>query len=270
MISRVRAFVRLPCFENVFENAMPTYGVIPARIQSTRLPRKLLLTETGKPLLQHTWEAALQSSALDQVVIATDSDEIADVARRFGAEVCMTGDHPSGTDRVAEVATKYSSADLIVNIQGDEPELAPENINKLVSVMSQHPSAEMATLAARLSQREQLESPANVKIARSEDGRALYFSRSAIPHCRDMNVDELLTSTNSPWLLHIGLYGYRAEFLQRMAAHAPTPLEQLEKLEQLRALEMGASLQVAIVQNHAPGVDTPEDYAAFVARYKQQ
>jgi len=247
---------------------MTVYGVIPARLASSRLPGKLLLDETGKPLLQHTWEAAQQAKSLQGVVIAADCEQIAKAARAFGADCELTGDHESGTDRVAEVvARRFPNAEAIVNIQGDEPELNPANIDRLAAALVDSPSAEMATLAASITDRAPLESPSSVKIALAGDGRALYFSRSPIPFVRDNDIYTMLKA-DSPWLLHVGLYAYRANFLQRLANHPPTQLEQWEKLEQLRALEMGARLQVAVVKEHCPGVDTLEEYAAFVQRYR--
>ncbi len=248
---------------------MPTaVGVIPARLASTRLPRKLVLAETGKTVLQHTWENALRATSLSEIVIAADGPEIAAVARSFGARCVLTGDHPSGTDRIAEVARKHlPDADLLVNIQGDEPELDPAQIDQLVQTLADS-GAEMATLGTPIRSREELDSPSCVKIALAADGRALYFSRSAVPFVRDANPDELL-SDDTPWLLHLGVYGYRREFLLRLTELPPSRLEKLEKLEQLRALEAGASIKVAVVDHRAVGIDTPEDYARFVARHRR-
>lgn len=249
---------------------MSVVGLIPARLQSTRLPRKLLLAETGKPLIQYVWEQVCQAKCLSRVIIATDSEEIATVARDFGADCELTGEHPSGTDRIAEVVRKsLPDADLIVNIQGDEPELSPGNIEKLVGLMQQHPTAEMGTLATPIHQKSEWESPSCVKVVRAVDGRALYFSRSSIPFVRDRDPTELL-GPESPWLLHLGVYAYRREPLLRLTQMPPSPLEQLEKLEQLRALEAGYAIQVAVVNHRAVGIDTPEDYAAFVTRVRQR
>jgi 3-deoxy-manno-octulosonate cytidylyltransferase (CMP-KDO synthetase) len=245
---------------------MRAYGVIPARLQSTRLPRKLLLAETGKPLIQHTWDAAAQAACLAEVIVATDSAEIADAVRRFGGRAEMTGEHPSGTDRIAEVTRRcLPQAGVIVNIQGDEPEIDPDHIGTLVALLESHPSAQMATLARPITSRQQLDSPSCTKVVCAADGRALYFSRSPIPHCRDCNPDELLAG-ESPWLLHLGIYAYRREFLLELTEMPPSRLEQLEKLEQLRALEAGAVIQVGIVEQTSVGIDTPEDYARFVER----
>lgn len=248
---------------------MPTVvGVIPARLASTRLPRKLLLAETGRTVLRHTWENALRAKSLSEVVIAADGPEIAEAANAFGARCVLTGEHPSGTDRIAEVTrTHLPEVDLVVNIQGDEPELDPTQIDLLVRTLSES-AAEMATLGTPIRSREELDSPSCVKIAVAEDGRAVYFSRSAVPFVRDADPDRLLRG-DSPWLLHLGVYGYRRDFLLRLAQLPPSRLEQLEKLEQLRALEAGASIRVAVVDHRAVGIDTPEDYARFVARHRR-
>ena len=248
-----------------------TIGVIPARLASTRLPRKLLLSETGKTLLQCTWENAQQAGSLSDVIIAADGPEIAGAAATFGAKCAITGEHPSGTDRIAEVARRHlPEADILVNIQGDEPELDPAHIDLLVQTMLRS-GAEMATLGTPIRDRAELESPNCVKIALAGDGRAIYFSRSPIPCVRDANdakIDELLAG-ETPWLLHLGIYAYRREFLLRLTELPPSRLEQLGKLEQLRALEAGASIQVAVVEHRAIGIDTPEDYARFVARQRR-
>jgi 3-deoxy-manno-octulosonate cytidylyltransferase (CMP-KDO synthetase) len=246
--------------------APKVYGIIPARLASTRLPRKLLLNETGKPLLQYTWEAAKRAKSLADVIVAADSLEIADAVRAFGGRCEMTGEHPSGTDRIAEVARRACpEADILVNIQGDEPELDPANIDLLVQQLVERPGAEMATLATPIRHRQEWEASSCVKVACGGDGRALYFSRCPIPFCRDRDTDELLAG-DSPWLLHLGVYAYRREFLLRLTQLPPSRLEQLEKLEQLRALEAGATIQVGVVEHRAVGIDTPEDYARFVER----
>jgi 3-deoxy-manno-octulosonate cytidylyltransferase (CMP-KDO synthetase) len=247
--------------------AMAVYGLIPARLQSTRLPRKLLLAETGKPLIQYVWEAVSRAKSLSAVIVATDSPEIADVVRGFGGRCELTGDHPSGTDRIAEVVRRsLPDASLIVNIQGDEPELDAGHIDHLVGLMQQHPAAEMGTLATPLETAEQVQAASCVKVVRAADGRALYFSRSPIPHIRDREMADVLATGERPWLLHLGIYAYRPDFLLRLTGLPPSPLEQSEKLEQLRALEAGATLQVGVVAHHSVGIDTPDDYARFVRR----
>lgn len=245
---------------------MAVYGVIPARLQSTRLPRKLLLSETGRPLIQYVWERARLAKSLSDVLIATDSNEIAAAVRKFGGRCELTGEHPSGTDRIAEVVKRtLSDGEVIVNIQGDEPEIDPANIDALVAALNVEPTAEMATLGTPMTSLEQVQATSCVKVVRAADGRALYFSRSAIPHCRDRDPAEVLASEH-PWLLHVGIYAYRRDFLLKLAQWPPSRLEQLEKLEQLRALEHGARIQVTVVEHRSVGIDTPEDYAAFVRR----
>jgi 3-deoxy-manno-octulosonate cytidylyltransferase (CMP-KDO synthetase) len=250
--------------------AMKTVCIIPARLQSTRLPRKLLLNATGKPLLQYAWETACRCPEFHDVVIATDSQEIADVVFSFGGRAELTGSHNSGTDRIAEVARRcFHDADAIVNLQGDEPELDPAIVTRLVNTL-QEPGCRMATVATPMQSAEQVRDPNCVKVVLDASGRALYFSRSPIPFSRDVPVEQFfsgssITST-PPWLLHIGLYAYRRDFLLQLTSLPPAPLEQLEKLEQLRALHAGASIGVALVQHSAAGIDTPGDYAAFVAR----
>lgn len=225
---------------------MKTYGIIPARLDSARLPGKMLLQETGKPVLQHTWEAASRAESLDEVIIATDSPQIADAASRFGARVEMTGQHPTGTDRIAEVVRRCCpDADAVVNVQGDEPELAPETIDRLVETLSANPQAEMATLATPIDELAVLLDRSCVKVVCAADGRALYFSRLPIPCIQGTEPSEVLGAgaadtpyaLEPPWLLHLGIYAYRREFLLAFTEMPPSRLEKLENLEQLRALE---------------------------------
>jgi 3-deoxy-manno-octulosonate cytidylyltransferase (CMP-KDO synthetase) len=246
---------------------MKVYGVIPGRLQSTRLPRKLLLAETGKPLIQYVWESARKAHLLADVLIATDNTEIADAVRGFGGRAEMTGDHPSGTDRIAEVARRsLTDADIIVNIQGDEPELNPAQIDRVVRLLIDDPSAPMATLATPLHHAEQVLATSCVKVVCGANGQALYFSRSPIPHLRDRDVAEVLATGERPWLLHLGIYAYRRDFLLNITRQPPSRLENQEKLEQLRALEAGARIAVGVVDQPSVGIDTPEDYARFVSR----
>jgi 3-deoxy-manno-octulosonate cytidylyltransferase (CMP-KDO synthetase) len=260
---------------------MKAIGIIPARLQSSRLPRKLLLSDTGKPLLQYSWEVAKQSKELSDVIIAADGDEIAAVARGFGARVELTGEHPSGSDRIAEVVQRCcGDADVVVNIQGDEPELDPRTLNRLVQLLASRPKVEMATLACPIVDVATLLDTSCVKVVCAADQRALYFSRSPIPFYRDGRPEDLLnrggedeeraaSAMPSPWLLHLGVYAYRREFLLAMTRMPRGRLEQLESLEQLRALEAGASILVQTVQHRSVGIDTAADYAAFVARQKR-
>lgn len=259
---------------------MKVYGIIPARLQSTRLPRKLLLADTGKPLLQYAWEAARRASRLDEVIIAADSPEIADAAARFGARVELTGEHPSGTDRIAEVVRRSCpDADLVVNLQGDEPEMDADAVNRLVDLMESRPDVEMGTLATPIRNLATLEDRSCVKVVCAADGKALYFSRLPIPFDRDGRPEDYFAPVPSddpesalprmsPWLLHMGIYAYRPAFLQALTQLPPSRLELLEKLEQLRALEAGASILVATVKHRSRGIDTAADYEAFVERVR--
>ncbi len=246
---------------------MKVYGVIPGRLQSTRLPRKLLLSETGQPLIQYVWESAQKAKSLAGVLIATDSTEIADVVRGFGGRAEMTGDHPSGTDRIAEVARRsLPDADIIVNIQGDEPELNPAQIDRVVQLLIDDPTAPMATLATPIHHAEQVLATSCVKVVCGANGQALYFSRSPIPHLRDRDIAAVLASGERPWHLHLGIYAYRRDFLLNITQQPPSRLENQEKLEQLRALEAGVRIAVGVVDQPSVGIDTPEDYARFVSR----
>ncbi len=240
--------------------------VIPARRRSTRLPDKLLLRETGKTVLEHTFDAACQARCPGDVLVATDDAEIAAEARRFGARVVMTSaDCPSGTDRVAEAVRQIEAADTIVNLQGDEPDIHPGAIDQLVESLWASPQAAMATLATPIRERSLLEDPACVKVVFDAAGRALYFSRSPIPHAREWD-DALLAATPPLFYQHIGIYAYRREMLLRLASLPPGKHEQLENLEQLRVLEQGETILVSIVDEPTRGIDTPADYAAFLER----
>lgn len=239
--------------------------VIPARLASTRLPRKLLLRDTGRTVLEHTWANARRASRPQDVWIAADDEEIVREARAFGAQVALTSPtHQSGTDRIAELANLLSQYDVFVNVQGDEPDLPPEAIDQVVELLERHPLAGMATMAIPIRSRERLENPACVKVVMDQRGRALYFSRSPIPHPREWR-DDLLTADPPLFWQHVGLYAYRREFLMQLVAHQPTRLEQTEKLEQLRVLDHGGTILVGQADFETRGIDTPEDYQAFVA-----
>jgi 3-deoxy-manno-octulosonate cytidylyltransferase (CMP-KDO synthetase) len=245
---------------------MKTAVVIPARYASTRLPGKPLLRETGKYLVQHVYERASQTQGVDQVIVATDDPRIASAVRGFGGRVEMTRrDHASGGDRVAEVARRLD-ADCVVNLQGDEPLIEPTAIETLIRLISET-DADMATLAAPLQSVEQWRNPNCVKVVCDAAGQALYFSRSPIPFVRDGRPD---FSVRPPqFLQHLGIYAYRRCFLLALADLSPHPLEQLEKLEQLRVLAHGRRIQVGIVAQSTPGVDTYDDYRQFVAAWRQ-
>ncbi len=242
-----------------WQGGMKVVAIIPARYGSTRLPGKPLLNQTGKPLIQHVVETVRKARRIEDVYVATDDERIAEVVGRFGGEAIMTSpDHASGTDRLAEAAKKIGLVDddVVVNVQGDEPEIAPDYIDRLVSLLMDS-GAPMATLAAPLDEAE-AERPDNVKVVLAADGSAMYFSRAKIPYDRD--------GAGAGYLLHLGIYAYRKRFLLEFAGMSPTPAEQAEKLEQLRALENGHRIVAAVVESAAAGIDTMEDYEAFVAR----
>ncbi|MFO0868304.1 MAG: 3-deoxy-manno-octulosonate cytidylyltransferase [Pirellulales bacterium] len=240
--------------------------VIPARLASTRLPRKLLLNETGKSVLQHTYEAAARAQRPAGIIIAADHEEIAAEARRFGATVEMTSpDCASGTDRVAEVVRRRPDIDIVINVQGDEPELSPAAIDLAAELLVRHPAEVMATLATPLRTREKLLDPACVKVVFDQRGRALYFSRSPIPCARTWD-DALLTDEPPHFHQHLGLYAYRRDFLLQLAQLPRSDAEKLESLEQLRVLSAGYGILVGVIDEPTIGIDTPEDYRAFVSR----
>ncbi len=217
--------------------------VIPARFDSSRLPGKVLLPLAGKPMIQWVHERARAAQAAE-VVIATDDERIADAARGFGAEVAMTArTHVSGTDRIAEVAAArgWSDTDIVVNVQGDEPLIPPVIIDQVAALLGTHAQADIATLAAKFGAFAEFNDPNNVKVACDAGGRALYFSRAPIP----WNRDAAQTLTDA-CLRHIGIYAYRVASLRRLASLPPGRLEQIEKLEQLRALENGMEIRVAL------------------------
>jgi 3-deoxy-manno-octulosonate cytidylyltransferase (CMP-KDO synthetase) len=242
-----------------------TAVVIPARYASSRLPGKPLLRETGKYLVQHVYEQACRSRA-DCVLVATDDERIARAVHEFGGRVVLTrDDHPSGTDRVAEAA-RALDADVVVNLQGDEPLLPPELLDLLPDLLRRDAEADVATLAVPITSRERWHDPACVKVVRDGLGRALYFSRSPIPFVRD---GQPAFGESAPFLQHLGLYAYRQPFLLQLASLPPSPLEELEKLEQLRVLGLGRRIQVGVVRHAGRGVDTPADYERFVREYRQ-
>ncbi|QBF27828.1 3-deoxy-manno-octulosonate cytidylyltransferase [Pseudomonas tructae] len=237
--------------------------VIPARLRSTRLPGKPLLLIAGKPMIQHVWEQARKSSA-SRVVIATDDTDILKACEAFGAEVLMTReDHDSGTDRLAEVAAKLGlAADaIVVNVQGDEPLIPPVIIDQVAANLAAHPEAGIATLAEPISDVEALFNPNAVKVVSDCNGLALTFSRAPLPWARDAFAQSREQMPQGvPYRRHIGMYAYRAGFLQDFVAWGPCWLEKTESLEQLRALWHGVRIHVADAIDPPPvGVDTPED-----------
>jgi 3-deoxy-manno-octulosonate cytidylyltransferase (CMP-KDO synthetase) len=249
-------------------NPPRSYLIIPARLDSTRLPRKLLLKETGKSVLQHTYEAACRATKPAGVCVAADHVEIAAEVESFGGRVVMTDPAAaSGTDRVAEVAREMPDIDIIVNLQGDEPEAAASSIDLVIGLLENRPDAVMATLATPIRQRARLDDPACVKVVFDTGGRALYFSRSPIPCPRTWD-DQLLHTDPASFFQHIGMYAYRRDFLLRFAQMPTGNLEKMESLEQLRVLEAGFEILVGVVDEPTIGIDTLADYEAFVRRMR--
>jgi 3-deoxy-manno-octulosonate cytidylyltransferase (CMP-KDO synthetase) len=237
---------------------MKILGIIPARFGSTRFPGKPLQPIAGKPLIQHVVERCRQARLLADVVVATDDERIRSVAAKFSRVEMTAPDHPSGTDRIAEVMRR-SDGDAAVNIQGDEPLIDPGVIDAVARALER---AEMSTAATRIRQAAEYESPNVVKVVVNASGRALYFSRRTIPYVRDAAsrpISEQLAAF--PFLKHLGIYGYRREVLARLVNFPVSPLESAEKLEQLRALENGIEIAVVTVDYDSVGVDVPEDVA---------
>lgn len=259
---------------------MNSFIIIPARVHSTRLPRKLLLTETGQSLLQHTFEAASQAKLPNEVVVAADSDEIVSVVEGFGGKAFLTDPKlPSGTDRVAVVAqelldsteAKGSSLSLeetiIVNVQGDEPDIPGAAIDLAIEILANDPSAQMSTLSTPIRQREKLLDPSCVKVVFNGNSDALYFSRSPIPYARNWD-ERLLDEDPANFYQHVGLYAYRLGFLLSLAKLPQAKIEKIESLEQLRVLHAGYRIKVGIIDQPLVGIDTPEDYEGFVKRVR--
>ena len=227
-------------------------AVIPARWASTRFPGKILAELAGEPMITHVVRRALEARSVGHVIVATDDKRIAEVAAASGAEAVMTGECASGTDRVAEAVAGREEWDVVVNVQGDEPLLSGENIDVLVNGLLADKDIGLATLCRPL-EPERVDDPNAVKVVRDARGRALYFSRSVIPYPREREASVPL------WRLHLGIYCFRREALERFVTLAPSPLEMAEALEQLRALENGIPILVLDAPHPAFGVDTPED-----------
>ncbi|MBQ7318081.1 MAG: 3-deoxy-manno-octulosonate cytidylyltransferase [Phascolarctobacterium sp.] len=241
---------------------MKVLCVIPARYASTRLPGKPLSMIAGKPMIQHVYERACQAQLPDEVVVATDNELVEQAVLGFGGKAVMTSpDHPSGTDRLAEVALKYPDVDIIVNVQGDEPMIPPEIIDRLAEVFDGDADLNMATMKVLMDE-EDYDNPAAVKVVTDQRGYALYFSRSLMPYPRNKPEDYKVFK-------HVGIYAYRRNFLLKYAALTPTPLERAESLEQLRALENGYKIKVLESDFQGIGVDTPEDLAAVNALFEK-
>lgn len=253
-------------------------GFIPARYESTRFPGKPLALICGRPMIQHVYTRACRAKTLDRVVVATDDHRILECVHGFGGEAIMTSRrHASGTDRIVEALKqcekrffgcaqgKKSNFGIVVNIQGDEPLVEPRAIDALVRRLWADPEAEMATPVCIIREREVAISPDTVKVALDVNGRALYFSRSPIPYYRHPSPGDF-------YYKHIGIYAYRRSFLERFKRWGPGRLERAESLEQLRALEKGASIAAVVVPGGWPAVDTPQDLEKVerLVRYKEK
>lgn len=230
---------------------MEVVGIIPARLAAVRLPNKPLLDIAGKPMIWWVWHHAKQAKTLSEVMVATPDEQIAEVVRAFGGIAVLTSPrHRSGTERLAEVAQGLS-ADIIVNVQGDEPLMPPENIDAAARPLMNDPSLVMSSLMCPATEEEK-DKPTAVKVVVDRAGNALYFSRSRIPYPRDPSAPAVVYK-------HLGIYAYRRDFLLRYASMEPTPLEQMEMLEQLRVLENGYRIRMVCVEQTSIGVDTEED-----------
>jgi 3-deoxy-manno-octulosonate cytidylyltransferase (CMP-KDO synthetase) len=239
---------------------------IPARYGSTRFAGKVLAKDTGKFLIQHTYERACEARLAEKIIIAADDEKVVDACKSFGAECMLTSlEHQSGTDRIAEAVADID-VEIVVNLQADEPEIDPANIDYLAELLIKNPDYPMATLAAEFQTAEQIADPNIVKVVLDCQGGAIYFSRSPIPYDREKaGIGEI-----GQYLRHLGIYAYRKEFLLKITTLPQTPLEKTEKLEQLRAIENGFPILVGKVEHTCDGIDTPEQYEAFVKRVKQR
>ncbi|EMI21564.1 3-deoxy-D-manno-octulosonate cytidylyltransferase [Rhodopirellula maiorica SM1] len=266
--------------------------VIPARLASTRLSEKLLRVAGGKTILRHTWEAASNARIADAVVVAVDDPKLADEVESFGGRFVMTSvDCPSGTDRIAEVAAQFPDFDAFINVQGDEPEIDPDTVDLVGTILINDASADIATIGTPIRSEALLQDPSCVKIVVAAAGgeaagqsragqaattpthsqfagSAIYFSREAVPHCRSGITPETLAMEPPLFWHHLGLYAYRRDFLEWFSNQPPSPLEQSERLEQLRAIEAGKRIVVGRVQSAAPGIDTEADFQAFAERIR--
>ncbi|HOW87199.1 MAG TPA: 3-deoxy-manno-octulosonate cytidylyltransferase [Candidatus Omnitrophota bacterium] len=234
-------------------NPVKAIGVIPARLGSTRLSEKILRSVAGKPMIQHVWERAKQAKKFEDVIIATDDARIEACVRGFGGKACMTRkDHPNGTSRIAEVTERFKQ-DIVINIQGDQPLVDPKALDEMVSIFEKEKNVEMLTLAVRMTDKASYENPNVVKVVCDAEGNALYFSRAAIPFFQGKQ------DCAFSFLKHLGVYGYRRDFLKEFIGWGPGVLENTEKLEQLRVLERGRSIRVIETAYDFISVDTEED-----------
>ncbi len=239
--------------------------VIPARYGSSRFAGKVLAKDTGKYLVQHTYERALCAASVDTVLVATDDERVLKACGEFGAACVMTSvEHQSGTDRIAEAVSDLD-ADIVVNLQADEPDIDPGYIDRVAGLLADRPDASMATLLAPFDNAADVANPNIVKCITDMNGRAIYFSRSPVPYDRTAGG----VGAVEQYRRHLGIYAYRKDFLMTFTTLPPSVLEQTEKLEQLRAIENGYTILTATVEKAWDGVDTEEQYAAFIERCKK-
>jgi 3-deoxy-manno-octulosonate cytidylyltransferase (CMP-KDO synthetase) len=244
-------------------------AIVPARLASSRFPEKVLRADTGRPLVQHAVDAAARAEGVDRVVVAADDERIAAALEPLGTEVILTGEHPNGTSRLAEAASLLGLGpdDVVVNVQGDEPEIEPLVIDAAINALRNAPEGvDVATVGSPFAAGEDPAEPNIVKVVRAASGLALYFSRARVPWDRDGDARLRLGNEGAP-LKHVGLYVYRVRALQRYVTLEPTPLEQTERLEQLRLLEHGLPIAVAVASASHHGIDTEAQYLAFVERF---
>jgi 3-deoxy-manno-octulosonate cytidylyltransferase (CMP-KDO synthetase) len=247
---------------------MRILGIIPARYASTRFPAKALADVAGKPMIQRVYEQAKKASSLHRLVVATDHPLILETVKQFGGNVCMTDEgHASGTDRCYEAyALQKEKFDYVINIQGDEPFIQPEQFDLLAGVLQDH--VEIATLAKRITDGAAVSNPNTVKVVFSQQGFALYFSRSAIPHIRGVEPEHWVN--RHAFYKHIGMYAYRADILEKLTQLPVSDLEKAESLEQLRWLENGFMIKVKETRHETIGIDTPEDLMRAMASHNFQ
>lgn len=241
-----------------------TLVAIPARWGSTRFPGKSLHLIAGKPLVQHVWERCQQCREVDDIIIATDDERIAEAAAGFGARAVLTSpDHPSGTDRIAEAARSFPDHRTVINVQGDEPLISPALIDELAVALRKDSQIRMITAAAPIHEEAQVADPNIVKVVFDVNGDSLYFSRSPLPYVRN-------AGAHTRHYRHLGIYGFQRSFLFQFVAWPPSRLEMTESLEQLRAVENGVRLRIVLTDELSPGVDTPEQAEAIERHFRQQ
>ena len=237
--------------------------VIPARYGSTRLPGKALKLLAGKPVVQHVWEACVKAN-VGEVLIATENQIVVDAVAKFGAKGVLTSDAcQSGTDRVYEAA-KNRTEQIVINVQGDEPFIAPTTVQKIARLLQAQPECDIASAVAPTLDENKINDPNCVKAVLNKEGKALYFSRSRVPYKRELTEE----NKKVPYWQHCGIYGYQRKALQRFVSLPPSPLEQLEKLEQLRALEDGMTLKCVVIDSAGPAIDTAHDLQAAEEYFK--